>query len=115
MLYDDRIDLSRKIDPDKNINSEECIVCHYCFSNRGIKFQNSICNGCQDFTMSCLDISDMDLITVKGVAYLCLIHNISKYKAIFCWKTLCLMILGVYKMYIKEINIKNRVNVELLF
>ena len=83
MLYDDRIDLSRKIDPDKSINSGECIVCHYCFFNRGIKFQNSICNGCQDFTMSCLDISDMDLITVKGVAYLCLIHNISKYKAIY--------------------------------
>ena len=26
-----------------------------------------------------------------------------------CWKCLCLMIVGIYKMHIKEINIKNRV------
>ena len=86
MLYDDRIDLSRKIDPDKNINSGECIVCHYCFSNRGIKFQNSICNGCQDFTMSCLDISDMDLITVKVLPIFVLFIILANIKQFFVGK-----------------------------
>ena len=29
MLHDDRIDFSEGIDPDKSINSKECIVWHY--------------------------------------------------------------------------------------
>ena len=42
------------------------------------KFQNSICNGCHDLTMLCLNISNIAIITVKGVGY-CIIVFIRGY------------------------------------
>ena len=54
------------------------MVTHYWFFKHGFKFQEFICNGCHDFTMLCLNFSDIDIITVKGVDYRCIIHNISK-------------------------------------
>ena len=42
MLYYYRIDLSQGIDPAKNSNSKECIICHYCFFNHGFKIQDSV-------------------------------------------------------------------------
>ena len=62
----------------KVINSKECIVCHYWYFNNGFKFQNSFCNGCHRLTMLCLSLSDVAIITVKGVDYHCIIHEISK-------------------------------------
>ena len=82
MLYYDRIDLSEGTDVAKSNNSKECTVWHYWFFNHGFKFQNSVCNSCHDLTMLCLDISDIAIITVKGVDYGCIIHNISKSGAI---------------------------------
>ena len=54
------------------------MVSNYWFFKHGFKFQESICNGCHDFTMLCLNFSDIDIIIVKGVDYRCIIHNISK-------------------------------------
>ena len=48
----------------------------------GFKFQDSVCNGCYDLTILCLNISDIAIITVKKVDYCCIIHNISKSEAI---------------------------------
>ena len=81
MLYYDRIDISKGIDPTKSNRSKECMICHYCLFNNGFKFQDSICNGCHDLTILCLNISDIAIITVKNVVYRCIIHNISKSKA----------------------------------
>ena len=44
------------------------------------------CNGCHDFTMLCLNISKIDIITVTSVDYRCIIHGISKSKAIHLLK-----------------------------
>ena len=52
----------------------------------------------------CLNICDIAFITVKGCDYCCIIHDIYKSDAI-----ICLMIMGTYKMHIKEVDIKNRV------
>ena len=52
------------------------------FFNYGFKFQNSVCNSCHDLTISYLNISDIVIITVKGVDYRCIIHGISKSEAI---------------------------------
>ena len=50
------------------------------------KNQDFVCNGCQDLSMSCLNISDnisnIVIITVKNVDYRCIIYNISKSEAI---------------------------------
>ena len=50
--------------------------------NHGLEFQDSVCNGCHDFRMLCVNISDIVIIDVKKVEYRCSIHNISKSGAI---------------------------------
>ena len=70
MLYYDRIDISKEIDPTKSNKSKECIICHYFFFNHGFKFQDSVCNGCHDLTMFSVNISDIAIITVTNVILL---------------------------------------------
>ena len=82
MLYSEQLDLSEGIDPAKSNNSKECIVCHYWYFNHGLKFQISVCNGCHDLTTLCLNISDIAIITVKGVDYCCINHHICKSEVI---------------------------------
>ena len=82
MLYYDRIDLREGIDLAKSNNSDECTICHYWFFNHGFKFQDSVCNCCHVLTMLSVNISDITIITIKNVYYRCVLHNISKYKAI---------------------------------
>ena len=43
---------------------------------------SNVYNGCYDLRMLCLNISNIAIITVKGVDYPCIIHDISKYEAI---------------------------------
>ena len=81
MLYYDRIDLSEGIDLTKSNRSKECMIWHYWFFNYGFKFQDSVCNGCHDLTILCLNISNVAIVTVKIVDYPCIIHNISKSEA----------------------------------
>ena len=82
MVYYDRIDIIEGIDLAKSNNSKECMICDYFFFNHGLEFQYSVCNGCHDLSMLCLNISDIAIITVKNVDYCCIIHNISKSEAI---------------------------------
>ena len=89
-MYYDRTDLSEGINVAKKNNSKECRICHYYWLfNNGLKFQHSVCNGCHDLTMLCLNISDIAIITVKGVDYCCIIHDISSSEANNSLKTLC--------------------------
>ena len=73
MLYYNRIDLSKAIDVAKGNDSKECIICHYWYFNHGFKFQDSVCKGCYDLTMLCLNISDITIITVKTVEKPCVL------------------------------------------
>ena len=75
--------LSEGIDHAKGNNHKECIICHYWFFNHRFKYQNFICNGCHDLTMLCLNISDTAIIIVKGVDCCCIIHDISRFEAIY--------------------------------
>ena len=47
----------------------------------GFKIQNSVCNGCDDLTMLCLNITNFAIITVKDVDYCCIIHDINRSEA----------------------------------
>ena len=71
-----------------------CTVCDYWYFNHGFKFHKPVCNSCHDLMILCLDISDITIITIKGIDYSCIIHYI------------IIMIEGIYKMHFKEINIK---------
>ena len=89
MLYYNRIDISEGIDLAKCKKSKECMICYYCFFNHGFEFQDYVCNDCHDLTILSVNISDMSIITVKYVDYHCIIHNISKSKAINFIKKFC--------------------------
>ena len=82
MLYYHRIDISKGIDSTKGNSSKECMISHYWFFNHGFKFQESACSGCHDMTMLSVNLSNIVIITVKNVDYHCIIHSISKSKAI---------------------------------
>ena len=58
------------------------MICHYWFFNNGFKFQDYICNGCDDSSMLCLNISTIAIITVKSGDYCCIIYNINKSEAV---------------------------------
>ena len=58
------------------------MICRYWFFNYGLKFQDSVCNGCHNLTMLIVNISDIAIITIKNVDYRCIIHNINKSEAI---------------------------------
>ena len=58
------------------------MICHYWFSNRGFKFQDSVCNGCRDLTILCLNASDVAIIIIKNIDYRRIIQNIIKSEAI---------------------------------
>ena len=79
MLYYDKIDLSKGIDIAKSNNSKECMVCQYWYFNHEFKLQYSVCNGCHDLLMLCLNLSNINIISVKGIDYRCIIHYISKF------------------------------------
>ena len=67
-------------------NRKECMICHYWSFNHGSKFQDYVCNDCDDLTMLSVDISAIATITVKIVHYRCIIYNISKSEAIHLLK-----------------------------
>ena len=52
------------------------------FFYSGFKFKDFACSGCHGLVMSCVNIRDIIIITVKNVGHCCIIHNISKSEAI---------------------------------
>ena len=82
MLLCDRINISEETSSAKSNTSKERMVCHCWFCNYGFEFQGSVCNGCHNFTILCLNASDIAIITVKDVNYCCIAYVISKYDAI---------------------------------
>ena len=81
MLYYHRIDLSKRIDLTKNKNSKEYIFYHHF--NHGFKYQKYVYNGCHNLLMLCFNISDITTITVKGIKFRCIIHDIGKSDVIY--------------------------------
>ena len=68
MLYYDRVDISKGIDPSKSDKSKEYMICHNFLFNHGNKFQNYVCNGCHVLIMlgvNSVNIRNIVIITVK--------------------------------------------------
>ena len=69
MLYYDRIDISKGIDPTKSNKSNECLICHYYyFFKSWIQIHRFCMQWCHDLAMLSLDIS-------KIFGYCCTIHK----------------------------------------
>ena len=76
MLYYDRIDISKRIDPTKSNKSNECLICHYYyFFKSWIQIHRFCMQWCHDLAMLSLDISNIPIIIVKNVGYRCTIHK----------------------------------------
>ena len=63
----DKIDLHEIIGINKSNNSKENVICNYWFFNHGFLFQDSVCNGCHDLTMFCININNIAIIIVKDI------------------------------------------------
>ena len=114
MYYDriylsERINLSKGTDVAKINSSKNCIVCCYWFFNHGFKLQSSVCHGCHDLMMLCLNINYAAITIVKSVDYCCTTHDISMSEAIHLLQNSMLDDRGIYKMHISKISIKNQV------
>ena len=48
MLNCGRIDIREGTDLAKSSGIKECMVCHYWLFDHGFKYQDSVCNGCQN-------------------------------------------------------------------
>ena len=65
MLYYDRSDISEWIDCTESTTNKKCMTCHYRFFNHGLKFEDSVCNGCHDLTMLSVNIRTLLLSLLK--------------------------------------------------
>ena len=63
--------------------------------------------------MLCLNLSHIAIITVKGAGYCCIIYDISKSEATHLLENPVLKFLGICKIHIREINIKNSCTITL--
>ena len=91
----DIIDLIEGIHLAKSNKIKKGINCHYWFFNHRFKCQNSVCNGCYDFSILSVNISNIVVIIVENVDYRCISHDITKSEAISLLKN-CSWILWIY-------------------
>ena len=81
--------------------------------NNGSKFEDSLCNGCHDFTILSVNISDIAIFTIKNTDYRCITYN-SKSEAIkFIKKIRFWKILDIYKIH--RLNFESIQGIFLLF
>ena len=82
MITYERIDCSEGIDTDKSEESMKCMVCNYFYFKDGFKYQPRVCNGCHDFSMKVMELSDFFVLNVGGNDYRVYIANIDKEEAV---------------------------------
>ena len=79
MLYYYRVDVSQGIDINKTNSSKGCDIYHYwCFLVKWFKFQPYICNGCYDVLTISMNLSNITILKINGVDYLCVSNRIRK-------------------------------------
>ena len=122
-MYYERIDVSEEIDINKTSASKEYDIFHYWyFLDKGFKFQQCACNGCNDVLMMCINSINV-AVFLKGSAkvmpwiYLKNVDLTKKrehYKSIELWKNLLSYIKWVTKLYrlamwkLKNTNVSNK-------
>ena len=88
-----RIDLSGGTDPAETVKNVLSNIIGFLIMSLSLKILCVI----HDLMMLCLNIGDIDIVPVKNL------------EQFICQKILCLKIVGIYKMHVKDINTKNRV------
>ena len=79
MLRYQKIDISEGIDINKTNASKECELCHYwVFKDIGFKFEEHVCNKCQDLLTIACSLKDIAKLNAKGNTFRCILMGISK-------------------------------------
>ena len=83
MLQYEKIDVSQGIDVYKTSASKECALCdHWFFKDVGFKFEEHICNGCQDLLTMAHSLKNIAILNAKGATFRCLLMGTSKNEAL---------------------------------
>ena len=79
MLQYEKNDVSEGIDVNKTSASKECELCHYWFfKDVGFKFEEHICNGCQDLLTMAHSLKNIAILSAKGATLRCLLMGINE-------------------------------------
>ena len=79
MLYFHRIDVSEEIDINKTSAPKECDICHYWYFLRySFILLPNVGNRCHDLSMMSMNLSNIDILSIKGFDYHCIISLITK-------------------------------------
>ena len=79
MLRYQKIDTSEGIDVNKASGSKECELCQYCFFlNIGFKFEEHVCNKCNDLLTMAYSLKTIAILSAKGVTFRCILMDITK-------------------------------------
>ena len=83
MLQYFKIDVSEGIDVNKTSASKEYGLCHYWFfKDVRFKFEENVCNGCQDLLTMAHSLKNIAILSAKGATFRCLLMGISKNEAL---------------------------------
>ena len=79
MLWYQKIDVSEGIDINKTSASKECELCHYWFFKYiGFKFEEHVCNKCNDLLTMAYSLKSIAILSAKGATFRCILMGITK-------------------------------------
>ena len=83
MIRYHKINVPEGIDVNKTSASRECLLCHYWFfKDIGFKFEDYICNKCNDLLTRTHSLKGITILNAKGNTYRCILMGISKNKGL---------------------------------
>ena len=83
MLYYNGIDFSKGTMLIRKANQKSVMfVTIGIFLNKGFKFQPNVSKKCHDLLMMSMNLSNIDVLNIKGSDYCCIINGVSKNEAI---------------------------------
>ena len=86
-----------KIIAAKSNNRKECMICHYWFFYHAVEFQDYVLNGFHNFSMFCLNISNIITVTVQMLVIVILFIILTKSEAINFLENYVLQDRNIYK------------------
>ena len=83
MLQYKKIDASEGIEVNKTSASKECELCRYWFfKDVGFKFEEHVCNKCNDLLTMAHSLKNIAILSAKGATFRCLLMGINKNEAL---------------------------------
>ena len=79
LQYKKKIDVSEEIDVNKTSASKEWeLCCYWFFKGIGLKFEEHVCNRCNDLLTMAYSSKNIAILSAKRVTFRCLLMGTSK-------------------------------------